>query len=453
MATFAKEYKNIVLINKYMSKQIDIEALYTLFTRYPKVSIDSRNCPQGSIFFALKGPNFDGNKYAVQALQSGAAFAVVDDAEAVVSDRYFLVENVLDTLQKLAHFHRTTLGIPIVAITGTNGKTTTKELVSAVLSTTYNTAFTQGNLNNHIGVPLTLLSMNSQHEIGVVEMGANHVGEIAELAQIAQPNIGIITNIGKAHIEGFGSSGNIIRAKSELYQNIARQPKGKLFVCADDNLLLDISENIPRFLYGKSAKANLQGEVISDNSTPLLKVKYFWKNTTHEVQTQLIGSYNLSNVLAAVSIGLNFGVNLENIDKALSMYTPKNYRSQYLETPLQNKVIIDAYNANPSSMKEAIDNMEQMTALQKTVILGNMMELGSCSQEEHQLLVHRLVEGNYQHLFLVGKLFASFQDRSIYCFDNVEGLCEYLKSNPIRNNLVLVKGSRSVALEKVIPFL
>ena len=343
-----------------------ISDLYELYLHNPKVTTDSRNCPFGSIFFALKGENFDGNQYASKALDSGCAYAVIDNPDYITGDRTILVDNVLKTLQQLAHRHRKALGTPVIGITGSNGKTTTKELLAAVLSTKYNLLYTEGNLNNHIGVPLTLLRLNHQHEMAIIEMGASHPGDIKELAEIAAPNYGIITNVGQAHLEGFGSFEGVIKTKGELYDYI-RQTKGKIFIKKENEYLQPIAKGIEQISYGTDESSFASGKVAS--CSPFLIFDWKQQGKIHTVETHLIGSYNLDNVLVAVAIGRYFKIPAERISRAIASYEPNNNRSQFKETE-HNKLIIDAYNANPSSMKAAIDNFAAMQVdTPKAVIL------------------------------------------------------------------------------------
>lgn len=428
-----------------------ITELYDLYKKYPAITTDSRICIGGSIFFALKGENFNGNKFASLALEKGCAYAVVDELpEGVVDERIILTDDVISTLQKLANYHRKKLKIPIIGITGTNGKTTTKELVAAILAKEFRVAFTQGNLNNHIGVPLTLLSMTKSHEIGVVEMGANHPGEIKMLCEIAEPNFGLITNIGKAHIEGFGSYENIRATKGELYDFI-REKQGKVFVNNDNKELCDMSDGMDRILYGKDNRELFASGHISTNN-PFLEFDWNFFEHTHHVKTMLVGEYNFDNALAAIAIGKYFGINASYISNALEEYEPKNNRSQFERTE-KNDLIIDTYNANPTSMRAALDFFVKIPSeLPKAVIIGEMKELGSIAQEEHKLLVEYLSEQNFEKIYLVGDIFKDM-GASFPQFDTVEDLIDELQKEPIKNHYIMIKGSHSVHLEKTIPFL
>ena len=400
---------------------MEIKELYEIYKAHPVVTTDSRNCPEGSIFFALKGETFDGNKFAMQALEKGCAYAVVDDltqctmhnAQCTINESQFIeVDNVLDTLQALARYHREQLDIPFVGITGTNGKTTTKELVATVLSKKYRVHYTQGNFNNHIGVPLTLLSIKPDCEMAVIEMGANHPGEIKALADIALPTCGLITNVGKAHLEGFGSLEGVINTKKELYDNLAERG-GHVFVNAANPLLMKALDNVQCTMhnaqlttYSSTAdvKANVNGRLL--RCAPY--VEFEWKSQLSTLNTQLsthiVGAYNLDNMLAAITVGLHFGVAEEDICDAISNYVPANNRSQLTKTE-RNTLIVDAYNANPTSMMAAIDNFELMEGENKLAILGDMLELGEQSEIEHQTIVCRLLESKIEKVILVGKEF------------------------------------------------
>lgn len=425
---------------------MEISQVYELFKKHPVVTTDSRNCPEGSLFFALKGDKFNGNSYALSALEKGSSYAVVDEAEYAVNDRIILVDDVLDTLQKLANYHRKKLKTPIIGITGTNGKTTTKELVAAVLSEEFNVTFTQGNLNNHIGVPLTLLKLVPENEVAVVEMGANHVGEIKILAEIAEPNFGLITNIGRAHLEGFGSFENIIKTKSELYDFIRNKKNAKAFVDVDNPILMQQSEGMTIVTYGSNPDAFIHGKIISNN--PFLEFEWVFLDKSHRVQTQLIGEYNFSNVMAAIAVGKYLGVTVEAINRALQNYIPTNNRSQLKKTE-RNTLIVDAYNANPTSMAAALKNFEHIKVSRKGVILGDMLELGNESVEEHLKIIDEVEKALYDKVFFVGKEFKKL-NRNGQAFDTVEELAEYLKKDPISGYTMLVKGSHGMHLEKAV---
>ena len=430
---------------------MEIAAIYERYKQHPVVTTDTRNCPPNSIFFALKGTNFNGNLFAEKALEQGCAYAVVDEWNGEpIDQRIIVVEDVLKTLQRLAIFHRKTLKIPIIGVTGTNGKTTTKELIAAILSKEFNVAYTQGNLNNHIGVPLTLLSIDSSHEIAVVEMGANHPGEIKELCGISEPTIGLITNVGKAHIEGFGSFENIIKTKGELYDFI-RDSNGKVFVNKDNPYLEKMSEGMDRILYGKGdSDLFVSGKISSEN--PFLEFDWSFFENVYHVKTRLVGEYNLDNALAAVAIGKFFGIHADYISAALEEFVPKNNRSQFEKTA-KNEIIIDAYNANPTSMRAALEHFVKIPSLlPKAIVLGEMKELGSISKAEHQAILDFVKAQSFDKVYFIGKAFGELS-KEFTSFDTVDSFIEELKTNPLTNHLVLLKGSHSVHLEKCIPLL
>ena len=425
-----------------------ITELYELFIHYPNITTDSRNCPKGSLFFALKGDKFDGNRYAKDALSIGASYAVIDNPDYYINERTIVVKDSLKALQQLAHHHRKVLDIPVVGITGSNGKTTTKELLAAVLSSKFNLLYTEGNLNNHIGVPLTLLKLNHEHELAVIEMGANHIGEIAELAAIAQPNFGIITNIGYAHLEGFGSFEGVLKAKGELYEYI-RKTKGTIFIREEDDTLQSIAMGLNKITYGESEAAFASGQV--QNCSPFLTINWRQQGEVHTTKTHLVGSYNINNLLVAIAVGRYFKIPTERINRALEAYEPTNNRSQLVKTE-HNNLIIDAYNANPSSMKAALENFKAIQSDAKAIILGDMFELGEDSQQLHSELVEMIKEGGYSKVMLCGKEFSE-TGKAFTTFVTTEGLVEYLKENPLSGYTVLIKGSRGMGLEKVIALL
>ncbi|GHT13882.1 UDP-N-acetylmuramoyl-tripeptide--D-alanyl-D-alanine ligase [Bacteroidia bacterium] len=400
----------------------------------------------------MKGDKFDGNDYIGQVLQNGAAYAVGDRKDLPENDRIIIVDNVLQTLQRLANYHRKQLNANVIAITGTNGKTTTKELIAAALSAEFKILFTQGNLNNHIGVPLTLLQLKPEHRFAVVEMGANHPGEIQALCRIAEPDFGLITNVGKAHLEGFGSFEGVIRTKTELY-DFLREKGGTVFGNLDNSILKDFYPSLNMIYYGTAPDAFVYGQIT--NSEPALKLK--WTKTPesfYHCQTHLVGGYNFENVMAAVCMAAYFGIDNEKINGAIAGYVPQNNRSQNLQTD-KNQLIIDAYNANPSSMKAALDNFLALNVSPKMAILGEMKELGAYSREEHQKLVARLSEANLDKVILCGENFADC--RSIapewLVFAQMPELLNYLQTENIFGYHILVKGSRANQLEKTIPFL
>ena len=472
---------------------MEIKELYEIYKAHPVVTTDSRNCPEGSIFFALKGETFDGNKFAMQALEKGCAYAVVDDpqlspcfrgtseAEGVNNSSLLtphssliFVDNVLDTLQQLARYHREQLNIPFVGITGTNGKTTTKELVATVLSKKYRVHYTQGNFNNHIGVPLTLLSIKPDCEIAVIEMGANHPGEIKTLANIALPTCGLITNVGKAHLEGFGSLEGVINTKKELYDNLVERG-GHVFVNANNELLLDaLRKSHSSFLTPHSSLISTYSsnpDVAADVNGKLLRcapyVEFEWQSQlstfNFQLSTCFVGAYNLDNMLAAITVGLHFGVDEKDICDAISNYVPANNRSQLTKTE-RNTLIVDAYNANPTSMMAAIDNFDIMEGENKMAILGDMLELGEQSEVEHQNIVRRLMESKIEKIILVGKEFEKACNQlgvrseelgvnSKFSIFNSQLSTLNSQLSTFNSQLILLKGSNGIGLYKLIPYL
>lgn len=429
---------------------MDTTALYDLFLKYPSITTDSRLCSKGSIFFALKGDRFNGNLFAEKALDAGCAYAIVDEDTQLKSDRIIRVDDVLMSLQQLANHHRNKLKIPVIGITGTNGKTTTKELIAVTLSKEFKVAYTQGNLNNHIGVPITLLTMNRSHEIAVVEMGASKIGDIKELCEIAEPDYGIITNVGMAHLEGFGSFDNLVATKCELYDFI-RAHGGKVFVNKDNPLLYERSDGMNRILYGKNDPSLFASGTIA-NATPFLEFDWSFFDSSYRVKTSLVGEFNFDNAIAAVAVCKFFGINAERISAALEEYEPTNHRSQFKRTE-KNDLIIDAYNANPSSMKASLEFFSSIpTILPKMVILGEMKELGERSDEEHEKVVNFLRAQSYEKVYLVGSVFNKWitENDPFQLFCNVEELIDLLEREPIFHHYILLKGSHSVHLEKAI---
>ncbi len=414
-----------------------IADLYKLYAKNFLVDTDSRSIRKGSIFFALSGPNFNGNKFAEDALKKGADYAVIDDEKFNTSNKTILVKNTLETLQKLANYHRKKLNIPIIALTGSNGKTTTKELINSILSKKYNTVATKGNLNNHIGVPLTLLSMTSATEIGIVEMGANHLNEISFLCKMAEPNYGYITNFGKAHLEGFGSVEGVIKGKSELY-NYIKNTNGSVFLNTDDSIQVSRSKGIKSISFNKESIPFL-------GANPLVTIQF--KNQL--IKSMLVGAYNYSNIASAVVIGNYFNVSVTAIKEAVESYEPKNNRSQII-TKGGTKIILDAYNANPTSMEAALKNFAALKEENKIVFLGDMFELGSSSGYEHQKIAELATSFDFNKIYLIGKAFSTTLVKNALHFDSFESL---KNSNPHINTnktTVLIKGSRGMALERVL---
>ena len=433
-----------------------LNKLYQIFTTCNGITTDSRQCPAGSLFFALHGKTFDGNAYAAQALKAGCAYVVVDNPTYAVPDgkRYLFVDDTLHTLQQLARLHRRTLGTRLIGITGTNGKTTTKELIAAVLSRRFRVHYTQGNLNNAIGVPLTLLRLRPKHEIGIIEMGASHLGDIRELVEIAEPDYGIVTNVGKAHLEGFGSPEGVIQTKKELF-DFLRHHMGKratVFVHADAPHLTEMAHDLAQVTYGKTEGNDICGH--ATNCSPYLHLVWKAKGETveHKIATQLIGDYNLPNVLAAVTIGHYFGVPTEEIDCALGEYKPTNNRSQLLQTA-DNTLIIDAYNANPTSMRAAIGNFCRMGTQNKMLILGDMGELGAKSKEEHREIAAYIAECGFKDVVFVGSQFAAVQQQGFPTYPTTSALIEDLKKNKPRGKTILIKGSNFLRLSDLSVYL
>ena len=430
----------------YMVMQI--EKLYERFKESGKASTDTRQIASGSIFFALRGDKFDANEFASQALEKGARYAVIDNSKYALNDRYILVDNVLETLQELARYHRSKLTIPVIGLTGSNGKTTSKELVHAVLSKKFKSYATKGNLNNHIGVPLTLLSIDSSYDIAVVEMGANHVGEIALLSSIANPTHGFINNIGKAHIGTFGGFENIIRGKSELYQHLITH-EGSVFINSQNPILANMAKRFKKPYFYPAAGDYYHAEFI--DADPFIRYK---AENGEVVQTQLMGSYNFENIAAALCIGKFFGIDAMDANRAISEYVPGNMRSQIVKKN-SNTIILDAYNANPSSMEAAILNLAFMQAPKKVVILGDMFELEEEAEKEHKRIGELLKEKKLDHAYLCGKLMLSAKascPEALY-FENKDLLIEEMKANPISNATILVKASRGIGLETIVDYL
>ena len=432
---------------------MEIEALYEIYRSNPKVVTDSRVLVEGSMFFGLKGDHFNGSLYAHDALNGGSSFAVVDDPSVVRDERYILVENSLGTLQELAMFHRSRLSIPLIAITGSNGKTTTKELTAKILSTQYPTQATHGNLNNHIGVPLTLLGIDDSAEMGIIEMGANHAGEIAMLCRIAMPDYGLITNIGMAHLEGFGSLEGVKKAKKELYDYL-EENGGLVFVNEQDKTLRGMLEEFDGGVvwYGGDGESVISGEVLE--ADPLLRIRlHITGHGFLEVETGLVGSYNLENILAAASIGLHFGISPTHLKKAIQHYRADNNRSQQIHTD-HNVLILDAYNANPTSMRLAIENFSSLIHPDKSVILGDMLELGEAAGEAHREVVDLLETAGFREVILVGSSFANTEvPGSYHVFSSVTECAGWLEEHSLRDRMILLKGSRGIGLEELLGIL
>lgn len=431
-----------------------LEKLRQLIINGHVVCTDSRIARPGNIFFALKGDNFDGNLFVKKALEAGCIAAVADQ-KSLAAENVFVVDNVLNTLQELSLFHRRHYNIPVIGITGSNGKTTTKELVHAVLSSTFNTLATKGNLNNHIGVPLTLLNLKPEHEIAIIEMGANHVGEVGQLSALALPTFGLITNIGKAHLEGFGSLENIVKTKTELYSYVKKN-NGWVFINGDNTLLVDKSEG-SRIFYGQNEKYHCSG--LKTGNKPFLEIEFkinknfgqALKATGGKIGSQLVGVYNFENILAALTIGLYFGVSPEKAIEAIERYVPTNSRSQLIENG-RNTILLDAYNANPTSMVAAIENFAGFGNSPKAVMLGDMLEMGSSSAEEHTRIIDQLLRKNFELNILVGNEFRAVAPggKGFMIFDTSTAAAQWLSKNPISGFHILIKGSRGIQMEKVL---
>ena len=425
---------------------MNISEIYQLYKKTYLVSTDTRKVTQNCLFFALKGDNFNGNKFAIDALEKGASYAIIDEKKYQTNKKLILVDDVLKTLQSLAAYHRKQLSIPIISLTGSNGKTTTKELINAVLSKKYQTTATIGNLNNHIGVPLTLLSMTPKTEIGIVEMGANHLKEIEFLCDIVQPDYGYITNFGKAHLEGFGSLEGVIQGKTELYQYLKKNKK-TVFVNANDVNQLDKSEGIKRIIFGDN-NVDVHIELVSAN--PFVRVQY----DKSMIESKLIGAYNFNNIASAITIGSYFGVNNTSIKEAIENYLPTNNRSQIINKG-PNKIILDAYNANPSSMQVALESFSGLTDTNKIAILGDMFELGTEAKTEHQKIINLLESLKIDKIYLLGNNFytTKIKSNSIQSFKTFEDFKNFFSNEKLPNSTLLIKGSRGMALERVLDLL
>jgi UDP-N-acetylmuramoyl-tripeptide--D-alanyl-D-alanine ligase len=433
-----------------------IPQLYDLFAGcHQKISTDTRKIEKGSIFFALKGDNFDANTFVITAIEQGCTYAITDKAQYANNTSILLVEDVLDTLQQLAKYHRKQLGIPVIGITGSNGKTTNKELIHAVLSQAYKVHATKGNFNNHIGVPLTLLSITAGHDMAIIEMGANHQGEIELLSSLADPDYGVITNIGKAHLEGFGGMEGIKKGKSELYRHL-RKKNGLVFINGNDEVLLELAQGLKTYTYGEGRDFDVHGTLLTNSEY----VEFKW-NTKEEpteeqplVKTHMFGHYNFINMLCAAAIGIYFKVDKTSINRALASYSPEMNRSQVIKTS-RNKLILDSYNANPTSMALAIGNFSEQNFIDKLLVLGDMLELGKYSSEEHQRILEKTTTLHLQNVWLVGDLFFEFKNQypAYLFFKNTTKVVDYLKGHVTEGKTVLIKGSRGIKLEVIANFL
>ena len=417
--------------------------LYNRYLQNPKICTDTRKITEGCIFFALKGPHFNGNEFAKEALKKGASYAVIDDELYAIDDKYILVKDALTTLQELARFHRKELKCKVLGITGSNGKTTSKELCLQVLKKKYNTLATSGNLNNHIGVPLSILSIGTDTEIAIIEMGANHINEIEFLCGIAQPDYGVITNVGKAHLEGFGSLEGVLQAKTELYRYLATKD-APVFVKDNDYVLIDkIPKECPIIRYGELKDSNYI--IKSNGAQPFVEVLL---NET-QIQSQLIGDYNFDNIALSIAIGMEFGVETIDIKEAIESYVASNNRSQIIKTNA-NTILLDAYNSNPMSLEKAIQNLENIKHENKVMILGDMFELGEETNIEHQKIIDQCLKSGVSNVFLVGKIFNAINNTKYTSFDNTTDLVELLKTQSIEDAFILIKGSRGMKLEQVV---
>lgn len=433
---------------------MSVEELYDIFLVSAGATTDSRIAEPGNIFFALRGEHYDGNEYVENALRAGCKAAVIDNSDYKVSGKTIEVDNVLLTLQQLAAYHRSQFELPVLAITGSNGKTTTKELINSVLGLRFKTLSTRGNLNNHIGVPITLLGLDTSHEIAVIEMGANHPGEIDSLCRIASPTHGLITNIGMAHLEGFGSPEGVFMAKSELFRYL-REVGGKAFVNHDSLLLRSLSGELclESVSYGRDRECFVSGDLLNSGEGLELEVHINRYDETVLLKTSLAGSYNFENILAAVCTGTFFEIPTKQIKKVVEAYVPGNNRSQIMETP-NNKLLLDAYNANPDSMKAAILNFCSMPDKNKSVILGDMLELGKYAGEEHRKVIELLQTRGLKEVIMVGEMFFNTPaPKDYFRFRDVDKLSEWLTDNPLRNRFILLKGSRGIQLERCITVL
>lgn len=427
---------------------MEIEKLYQRYSGSKKLSTDTRQIIPGSVFFALKGDKFNANEFAAEAIEKGASYAVIDEENFKKDDRFILVADVLETLQRLARYHRNQLNIPVIALTGSNGKTTSKELVHAVLSKKFKTHATKGNLNNHIGVPLTLLAIDASAEMAVIEMGANHLGEIALLCAIANPTHGFITNIGKAHIGTFGGFENIIRGKSELYQHLITN-EGKVFINSQNPILFNMSKRFKDPIFYPGPGDYYEAQLIS--ADPVVRIR---TDNGEIVETHLTGGYNFENIAAALCIGKYFGVDPHQANEAIAGYIPGNMRSQIVQKE-SNTIILDAYNANPSSMQAAIENLASMQAPKKVLMLGDMFELEEEAEKEHQAIGRLIKDKGFEHVYLCGSLFkAALREMpTAKHFMKKDELMLELKQHPIRNATILVKASRGIGLETIVDFL
>ena len=423
-----------------------LKNIYSIFLKHPKVCIDTRVITKDCLFFALKGPNFNANKLALKALELGAAYAIVDEEKYVLDNRYILVEDVLTTLQNLANHHRKQLACTVIAITGTNGKTTSKELIYRVLKQKFKTTATTGNLNNHIGVPISLLAIDLDTEYAIIEMGANHIGEIAHLCEMAEPDLGVITNIGKAHLEGFGSIEGVLKAKTELYKFLGE--KGCPIFTKDNqqNLLELVPNTSTNYTYGQLNTSNYRVNFV--DAQPYVQISM----DELKIQSKLIGDYNFDNIALSFALGLHFGVEIEKIKNAIESYVPTNNRSQLIKIE-HNTILLDAYNANPMSLEKAIHNMKNIEHIHKVLILGDMFELGSEEKKEHISVINHCLEAGFKEVYLVGEAFKAVNKTEYSSFSTTQDLKDELKNEPIKGAFILIKGSRGMKLEQLVELL
>ena len=423
-----------------------VEKLYNYFLCHSVISTDTRKIKENCIFFALKGLNYDGNKFASKAIEYGAALAIIDNKEYALDQRYLLVDDVLESLQELAKYHRSKLNCTLIAITGTNGKTTSKELCQKVLKNKFRTKATKGNLNNHIGVPLSILAINHEDEFAIIEMGASQIGDIDFLCHIAQPNIGVITNIGKAHLEGFGSLEGVLRTKTELYKYLVAKNL-PIFVKDDQSLLLSkIPKNYSKLSYGELGSSNFKIEMTE--AQPYCKVRV----GKEKIQSRLIGDYNFDNIALSIAVGLNFGVEIKDIKEAIENYIPSNNRSQIIQSK-KNTILLDAYNSNPMSIQNAIANLCKISHPKKAMIIGDMLELGIESDREHTKLIQLCIKSGIKDIILIGETLHRLNKTNFASFAKKDELIDYLEANIICSTFILVKGSRSLELEKITNYL
>ena len=423
-----------------------MQSLYNIYLEHSKICIDTRKISKNCLFFALKGPNFNANEFAIKALEKGASYVIVDEEKYVLDDRYILVEDSLKALQVLANYHRKQLSCPILGITGTNGKTTSKELCLQVLKQKFKTIATEGNLNNHIGVPLSLLSIKPDTEFAIIEMGANHLGEIEFLCNLTEPDYGVITNVGKAHLEGFGSIEGVLQTKTELYRYLAKK-NAPIFIKDNQQILIEkIPSNCPTITYGQLSSSNCN--ILSKGAQPFVEVLV----DGIEIQSRLIGDYNFDNIALSIAVGMEFGISTKKIKQAIETYVPTNNRSQLIKTE-SNTVLLDAYNANPMSIEKAINNIANIEQPNKVIILGDMFELGEEANKEHINMINHCLSSGITEVYFVGEIFNGLNKTGYKSYDNTNSLMDQLKKQPITDAFILIKGSRGMKLEQLVEYL